>query len=397
MTTPVSHPVALVTPAGELRLKSRRTRARFRRALRDNLAAALAARRVDAEVDDSRGRIMLTGDAHRAAEVAREVFGVHRVVVAEPLHARDLDQLTRRVAEVAARQVTGRTFAVRVRRRGRHDWSSRDAERRIGSLLLPHAAGVDLERPETTVLVIAHDDETYLAVEEHEGPRGLPVGTQQPALVLLSGGFDSAVAAWRLLRRGVPVHFVHAELACSQTDAALAVAHELIRRWAPGTEPDVWVLDFSEVRARLLDEVDARYRQVRLKELMLHAADRIAEREGFEALVTGEALGQVSTQTLGNLAVIDRAAQRPVLRPLAGDDKEEIVDLARRIGTYDLSARSREVCDLSDGPVVTRARGEQLEPARDAAPDELALQAAEQAWRLPLRSWVPGLPAPWAA
>lgn len=392
-----SAPVALVTPSGELRLKSRRTRSRFRRALRDNLEAALSVRGVDAVVDDTRGRMMLVGDASEAARVASEVFGVHRAVVAEPLGTTDLDALAERAAAGSAEQVAGGTFAVRVRRRGHHRWSSRDAERRIGTLLLPHAEGVDLDHPDATVLVIAYDDEAYLAVEDHPGPRGLPVGTQQAALVLLSGGFDSAVAAWRLLRRGVPVHFVHMELACSQTDSALAVASELIRRWAPGTDPTVWVLDFAEVRERLLDEVDPRYRQVRLKELMLLAADRIAARENLAALVTGEALGQVSTQTLGNLALIDRAAERPVLRPLAGDDKDEIVEQARRIGTYDLSARSREVCDLSDGPVVTHAQDRQLAPARDAAPDELALQAAAGAWRLPLRSWVPGLPAPWAA
>lgn len=392
-----SSTVTLVTPSGELRLKSRRTRGRFRRALRDNLEATLRARGVDAAVDDSQGRIMLLGDAPAAARAASEVFGVHRAMVARPLGTTDLEALAQRAAAASAEEVAGRTFAVRVRRRGHQDWSSRDAEQRIGALLLEDSAGVDLDHPETTVLLVAHDDETYLVTEEHPGPRGLPVGTQEPALVLLSGGFDSAVAAWRLLRRGVPVHLVHAELACSQTDSALAVARELTRRWAPGSDPTVWVMDFRAVRERLIDEVDPRYRQVRLKELMLTGADRIAAQEGLAALVTGEALGQVSTQTLGNLALIDRAAERPVLRPLAGDDKDDIVEQARRIGTFDLSARSREVCDLSDGPVATRARDDQLVPARDAAPDELAVQAAEQAWRLPLRSWVPGLTAPWAA
>ncbi len=392
-----SSPVTLLTPSGELRLKSRRTRGRFRRALRDNLEATLVDRGVDATVDDSRGRMMLEGDAPAAAAAASEVFGVHRAMVAQPLGSTDLEVLVPRVAAASSDRVAGRTFAVRVRRRGHHPWSTRDAERRIGSLLLEHSAGVDLDHPQETVLVVAYDDETYLVTAEHPGPRGLPVGTQDPVLVLLSGGFDSAVAAWRLLRRGVPVHFVHAELACSQTDSALAVARELTRRWAPGTDPTVWVMDFRAVRERLLEGVDPRYRQVRLKELMLAGADRIAAQEGLAALATGEALGQVSTQTLGNLALIDRAAELPVLRPLAGDDKDDIVDLARRIGTYELSARSREVCDLSDGPVVTRARDRQLAPARDAAPDELAVLAAEQAWRLPLRSWVPGLPAPWAA
>lgn len=398
MTQDLSGAVTLVTPSGELRLKSRRSRARFRRALRRNLQAAIDARGVAAHVDDGRGRIMLEGDPSAAAELAAEVFGVHRACVARPLGTTDLETLASRVAAASAEQVEGRRFAVRVRRRGHVAWRSHDAERRIGSLLLARSGGVDLERPDTTVVVEVHDDEAYLVDAEWSGPRGLPVGTQDPALVLLSGGFDSAVAAWRLLRRGVPVHFVHMEMSCSQTDAALAVASELTRRWAPGSDPTVWVLDFAEVRERLLSEVEPRYRQVRLKELMLYAADQLAEREGLPALVTGEALGQVSTQTMGNLALIDAAADRPVVRPLIGDDKEDIVDEARRIGTYELSARTREVCDLvTAGPVATRARDDQLTPARDAAPDKLALRAVHDAWRLPLRSWVPGMPAPWAA
>lgn len=398
MTLDGCQPVVLVVPSGELRLKSRRTRSRFRRVLRRNLQAALMARGVEATVNDGRGRIMLEGDAHRAAKAASEVFGIHRASIARALGTTDLDALTHRAAAASVDQVDGRTFAVRVRRRGRFPWPSQDAERRIGALLLPRSNGVDLERPETTVVVEVHDDESYLVDAEHSGPRGLPVGSQDPALVLLSGGFDSAVATWRVLRRGVPVHFVHMELACAQTDAALAVASELTRRWAPGLDPTVWVLDFAEVRERLRSEVAPRYRQVRLKELMLRAADQLAEREELPALVTGEALGQVSTQTMGNLAVIDASARRPVLRPLIGDDKEDIVDEARRIGTYDLCARTREVCDLvTDGPVATRARDDQLGPAREAAPDKLAQRAVSDAWSFPLRTWAPGMTSPWAA
>lgn len=390
-------PVALVTPSGEMRLKSRGTRRHFRHRLRANLAATLRSRRIDAAVHDSRGRMTLLGDVAAAGPAAAEVFGVHRVDVARPLHTTDLDELADRVAAGAAERVRDRTFAVRVRRSGPHGWRAQDLERRVGARLEGASAGVDLEQPEVTVRALVHHDEAFLVDHEHPGPRGLPIGTQEETLALLSGGFDSAVAAWRILRRGAPVHFVHIELACAQTDGALAVARELTRRWAPAIDPTVWVVDFAEVRRRLVAAVEPRFRQVRLKELMYVAADRVAGHAGISTLVTGEALGQVSTQTLTNLALVDRAAARPVLRPLAGDDKEDIVEQARRIGTYDLSARSREVCDLSDGPVSTRAREDQLGPAHDAVPDAAAAEAADRAWRLSLREWQPGLPAPWAA
>jgi tRNA uracil 4-sulfurtransferase len=317
--------------------------------------------------------------------------------VAGPLGVTGLDELVDTVAVAARDRVQGRTFAARVRRHGRQPWRSIDAERRIGTALEAAAAGVDLDDPDVTVRVLAYDDETFLVDDSHAGPRGLPVGTQDQALVLMSGGFDSAVAAWQLLRRGVPVHVLHLELACAQTDTALAVAHDLWRRWAPGTDPTVWVVDFAAVRQVLLDRVDRRVRQVRLKELMIRAADEIAAQAGIPVLATGEAIGQVSSQTLQHLAMIDKVAQRLVIRPLAGHDKEEIVAAARRIGTHDLSIRGQEVCDLSDGPVATRASDRQLAPARLAAPDALAVEAAATAWRMPLASWTPGMTAPWAA
>lgn len=389
--------IGLVVPAGEVGTKSRRTRRWFRDALRANIEAALRSRGIRATVRDEAGRLSLVGDVDAAARAAAEVFGVRRTQVVQRLGATTLDRIVDATADAARDRVAGRTFEARVRRHGSQPWRSVDAERRIGTALDTYAAGVDLDDPDVTVRVLAYDDDAFLVEQRHEGPGGLPVGTQDEALMLMSGGFDSAVAAWHLLRRGVPLHFLHVELACAQTDTALAVTRELWRRWAPGTDPVVWVVDFAPVRRVLLDRVDGRVRQVRLKELMVRAADEIAEQAGIPALATGEAIGQVSTQTIRHLAVIDAIARRLVLRPLAGFDKEEIVAAARRVGTHDLSVRGREVCDLSDGPVATRARDEQLAPARAAAPDTLAVQAATAAWRMPLSAWTPGMTAPWAA
>lgn len=389
--------VGLVTLSGELHTKSLQTRRSFRRVLRRNITTVLQQRDVDARLQERAGRLCLDGDVRRAAPAVAEVFGVKRTAVARPLGATDLEGMAEAVVTLARERVRGRTFAVRVQRRGRQAWRSEHAERRIGAALLDDSAGVALEDPEVTVPVLAYDDETFLVDRVHEGPGGLPVGTQDTVLVLLSGGFDSAAAAWKLLRRGAPVAFVHFELACAQTDNALAVAHELWRRWAPGTDPKVWVVDFAGVRTALLEAVEERVRQVRLKELMTRAADEVAEQAGIPALATGDALGQVSSQTLRHLVLADAASRRLVLRPLTGCDKDEIVALARRVGTHDLSLRSRELCDLARGPVATHARDRDLVPARAGAPDALAQDAVARAWRLPLSSWTPGMTAPWAA
>ncbi len=389
--------VGLVVAAGEMGTKSRRTRRWFRDVLLANLRATLKARGIRASVRDDNRRVFLLGDVDAAVRAAAEVFGVRRTRVIRPLGATTLDDIVDATTVVAKDRVVGRTFAARVRRLADQPWRSVDAERRIGTALDGYAAGVDLDDPDVVVRVLAYDDEVFLVDEEHEGVGGLPVGTQDEALVLMSGGFDSAVAAWHLLRRGVPVHFVHLELACSQTDTAFAVAHELWQRWAPGTDARMWVLDFAQARRALVDEVDSRVRMVRLKELMLRAADGIAEQAGIPVLATGDAIGQVSTQTIRHLSVIDQAARRLVLRPLAGSDKDDIVAASRRIGTHDLSVRSREVCDLSEGPVATRAHDDQLDPARVGAPDVLADKAVADAWEVPLAAWTPGMTAPWAA
>lgn len=386
----------LVSPAGEIGTKAPSTKRWFSDVLQGNLTAVLDSRGVAATVHRQAGRLLLTGDAEAAARAAAEVFGVRRAQLVRPLGSTRPDELVAAAADLARPWVAGRSFAARIDRHGGHAWRSIDLERQLGTALEPHAAGVDLEDPEVTVRVLVDADEAYLVEAVHEGPGGLPTGTQGEALLLVSGGFDSAVAAWYLLRRGVTVHFLHAEMACAQTDTALAVVRELCRRWAPATDPSVWVVDFAEVRRCLLADVDPRLRQVRLKELMLRAADEVADRAAIPALATGESIGQVSTQTLPHLAMIDRAAGRLVLRPLEGFDKDEIVAAARRIGTHDLALRSREVCDLSDGPVATRATDEQLEPARLAAADGLATRAAADAWELKLRTWSPGMPAPWA-
>lgn len=388
--------VLIVTLTGDIYVKSDRTRARFHRRLSDNLRQALAARAGRSHVRwlDA-GRLLLTADRlEDAARAAASTFGVYRVEQARPLPTSSLTELADAAGEAARPQVADRTFAVRVRRHGRHSWRSLDAEREIGARLVDASAGVDLDDPEVTVPVVVIDDRAWLVTHSWKGPGGMPLGTQESALALISGGFDSPVAAWMVMRRGSPVDFLHVELDCAQSDHALAVAHQLWRRWGAGTSPLAWLVDFGQVEDLLTERVPSRLRQVVLKQLMFETADRVAAETHQPALITGEALGQVSSQTLHHLAEIDRSCTRTVLRPLAGFDKDEIVTRAHEIGTGPLSARAKELCNLSSGPgVAVAAQRETLARAQSGLPADVAADAARRRRVIALEHWTPGMEA----
>ncbi len=386
-------PRLLLTLSGEIGTKSRRTERWFRQRLADNVRSALARRAPGARlVEDGRRLLVEADDLPRAARVAASVAGVHRVDRARPMPVDSLASLTAGVCEVARPWVTDRTFAVRLRRRGTHPWSSPDAARAIGAALLDASAGVDLDDPDVEVRVEVYGEHAYLVDRSWDGPGGLPLGTQAGALSMLSGGFDSPVAAWMMLRRGVPIDFVHFTLDCAASDHALVVAHDLWRTWGAGTSPLVWKVEFQPVKEALFAHSPSRLRQVLLKQLMFRAADRLADSLGMPALVTGESVAQVSSQTLQHLAEIDTQVSRTVLRPLAGFNKQEIIDRAEQIGTAALSARAKEVCDLSDGPVAVAARRATLEKAMAELPDDLTAIALADREVIALEHWRPGHP-----
>jgi thiamine biosynthesis protein ThiI len=280
-----------------------------------------------------------------------------------------------------------------VKRNGNHPWKSRDAEIALGNALFDVSAGVDLTAPETTVRVSIEGSKAAVASATWAGPSGLPVGTQTPCLVMLSGGIDSPVAAWMMLRRGCPIEIVHFQLECHQTDHALAVGHLLAERWGHGTDVQLHVLDFEPIKKELRATVHPRLRQVLLKVLMARAAHRVATARNLPLVATGDSLGQVSSQTAANLVEIDKYTKAPLLRPVLALTKQEIVDRARSIGTYELSTRAREVCDMSEGlPVETAAPTRKLEQGMRRLRAGL-LDDALATWEsVPAAEWVPGVP-----
>ncbi|MGH7869175.1 MAG: tRNA sulfurtransferase, partial [Candidatus Dormibacteraceae bacterium] len=222
----------------------------------------------------------------------------------------------------------------------------------------------------------------------------LPLGRGGQTLALLSGGFDSPVAAWHIMRRGTEVELVHFDLGgCGQVDQALKVAQQLTSRWAPGTVVKISVIDLAPLVQALIERCDRRLRQVLLKRAMYRAAARLAQEIGAEALVTGESLAQVSSQTLRSLAVCEAVADLPILRPLIGMDKTEIIARARQIGTYDASEQVEEHCSISGSRVIIWPRRSAVEQAEqavaEAASEEWAARQVAQRQTINLSEWVP--------
>lgn len=359
-------PTLLLRLSGELGTKSTRTRRRFLNQLLDNVRRALAQAGVRGRAHHTWSRLWVeTPDPERAEDALRRVFGVRALSRGVQVPFDTSEDLTERLAGLARERVRGHTFAVRTRRLAGGSINAHDLDVSLGAALLGDSAGVNLDHPEVTVQVLAGTGRAFLSLDQLGGPSGLPLGTGGRALALLSGGFDSPVAAWHVLRRGVELDLVHFDLGAGSSTAALVVARTLMERWAPGFGVRVHVVDFQDLVDGLREQVPAKVRQILLKRAMYRAAGALARRLGLDALVTGEALAQVSTQTLRSLAVCEQAAGGvPVLRPLIGLDKPDIIELARRVGTHDASATVQELCGIADGEkVVTWPSVERAEAA----------------------------------
>ena len=373
--------LVLVRLAAEVAIKSRRTRGGFQQRLVQNLKDALRSAGAPARVESAWGRVYAhTSEA--GLEVLPRVFGVSSFSPVERVVRADPGEIVAAGAEQFAERVRGRRFAVRARRAGAHAFTSKDLEVKLGAALLPHAARVDLTNPEITVHVEVRDEQAFLFAERFAGPGGLPLGVEGNAVALLSGGFDSAVAAWLLLKRGVALDYVFCNLGGEAYERAVVQVGKVVAdAWSYGTQPKLHVIDFGAALDELRAKTRQSYWQVVLKRLMYRAASLVGAELNAGAIVTGEAMGQVSSQTLPNLRAIEPAATLPVFRPLLGFDKEEIIARARHVGTAALSEQVKEYCAIAPGKPVTAASVAAVD-AEDAKLDPAVLERAVAARRI---------------
>jgi thiamine biosynthesis protein ThiI len=327
---------------GELFLKSESVKHHFIGMLLRNIGKALSASELSYHCETPRGRILIYGDQpEKIAHVVSRIFGLVDVSICTRTSAR-LDDLCRAAISLASASLSrGMSFAVRAKRQQKTGLNSQELGARIGSALFEHIPGlrVDLDNPDYELFIEIRDFGGLVYDSRIVAPGGLPWGTQGRVLALLSSGIDSPVASWLMMKRGCEITHLYLDggrWAGADVTRATIENHRRLSYWCAGN-PLSLVIGNSE---RLYDRMDKqrilpRYRCVICKRFMVRVAGEMMQKEGALAIVTGENLGQVASQTLANLAVISEAARVPVLRPLITYDKEETITLARRIGTFD--------------------------------------------------------------
>jgi thiamine biosynthesis protein ThiI len=360
--------IVLLRFSGDITTKAPPTRRRFLQRLVTNLKDALSSLGIDHKATRTHDRLFVEFSSlheEAAVDALSNVFGVQSLALVKKYAWVTLDDIVETGERIFRDAVRDRTFAVRARRVGDRraiPFKSEEVQRRLGSALLPGAAGVSLKFPESVAALEIMPGEAYYFGQNVRGRGGLPLGCEGKAISLVSGGFDSPVATWLMMKRGVALDYVFCNLGGRDHQLeTLRVMKVVSDRWSYGTRPHFHAVDFDEVTRDLQAKVTTRYWQVVLKRLMLRTAEIIANERAAWAIITGDALGQVSSQTLQNIAVISPATSLPILRPVVGLNKEEIIQQAREIGTHDLSAKVGEYCALVPSKPATRATQAQID------------------------------------
>lgn len=275
-----------------------------------------------------------------------------------------LDDIKAKVNEIMHKEIIGKTFVVRVKRAGKHPFNSLDIEQTVGGYMLAHndTKGVDLHNPEVTIRLELINNQLNIITTKHIGLSGFPLGTQGDILSLMSGGFDSTIASYLTMKRGIKTHFIFFNLGGIAHEIGVKqVALYLWSKFGASHRVSFISVPFDDVLTEIFRSTHETYMGVTLKRLMLMASEKIADEMEIDALLTGESVAQVSSQTLRNLALIDQATNKLVLRPLATMNKPEIINIANEIGTRRFAENMPEYCGVISKNPITHGSFKRME------------------------------------
>ena len=352
----------------EITIKSKPVRKRFIVQLRRNIKDTLKHFDIDAHVQGQWDSIeIVIQDDSLEMEVRKylkRIPGIAKILTVKEHNFETFDDIFAIAKNIYADEIKGKTFCVRIKRTGQHDFKSVDAERYVGGGLMQHceAKAVELKNPEYTVQMEIRGQRLHTISSVDKGLGGYPMGCLDGVLSLVSGGFDSNIASYLMSRRGLQTHFLFFNLGGSAHEIGVKqVAHYLWETYAVSHGVKFVTVPFEGVVSEILEKVDNSQMGVILKRMMLRAGSHVAKELNIDAMVTGESIAQVSSQTLRNLTVIDSVTDTLVLRPLIAMDKPDIIDLSREIGVYDFAASMPEYCGVISVKPTTRAKPEKIE------------------------------------
>lgn len=337
---------SLMIHYGELTTKGNNRRS-FIDMLTHNVRVALKAF-PNVEVKSSRDHLyVLLGEEKPMPIISRlqEVPGIHEISLIAKV-GREPEVIQKAALDLIQKEA-GHTFKIDVRRVDKtYPLRSYDLTVQVADYILDHTAlSVDVHTPDIEMRILLREDGVFLSSHRYPGLGGYPLGMNGKALMLLSGGIDSPVAAYYLLRRGIKIECIHF---ASPPYTQMAVIDKLVELLGELNEYQpairLHIVRFTEIQEAIYEKIPEPYCITIMRRMMLRIASRLAKKEGCLCLATGESIGQVASQTLESLVAINDVTNTPILRPLATADKVAIMDKAREIGTYDISIRPYEDC-----------------------------------------------------
>ena len=319
------------------------------------------------------GRLYVEGATAQDSDAIAKVFGVASVMPSQKTFS-DRESVLRLAVRVASERIgDGQSFAVRPKVVGEHEYSSQDLAVETGSAVNAALSGrgvyVNLSEPDVTLYIEVRDRDAFVYTEIIKGVGGLPYGSQGRLVALFSGGIDSPVAMWLMMKRGtetLPLFMdQRPHVGESYVERSL-LACKTISEFVPSANFGLYSAPIGDIMGRILETSKPGLRCVLCKRSMYRIASTFAEEHGAKGIVTGESLGQVASQTLDNLFVLEEAVDFPVMRPTIGFDKLEIERKARDIGTYNITAHTVEGCTVVPDRPTARARIEEVHEAEKA-------------------------------
>lgn len=353
----------------EITIKSKPVRKEFVRQLRNNIKKLLKPIDEQVVVQSDWDKLVVVSD-QQDSQIHQQIIavlantpGIAHFLDVQEFPFVDMHDAYEKTRSLWGERLKGKTFVVRAKRVGKHDFSSSELEQYVGGGLNQNteAVGVDLHHPDITVRIELRDNSLFIVNQRHEGLGGFPLGSLDPVVSLISGGFDSTVSTYLTMKRGMRTHFCFFNLGGRDHEIGVKeVALYLWMKYGASSRVKFVSVPFEGVVSEILKNVNDSQMGVVLKRMMMRAGEKVAENLNAQAIVTGEAIAQVSSQTLTNLSVIDSVTNSLVLRPLIASDKEDIIKMARQIGTEQFAAVMPEYCGVISVKPTTRAKPEKI-------------------------------------